>query len=242
MCLEAMNRMMNKLKLIGGLSSLIALMWLMACAGPQFEEPFDSEEQLEKDIELIEAYLADKGYTDYDTLDNDIRALVLDEGVGEPIEPNDIISFQYVGIFLNDTIFDTSIAKLAYFQDTINAVGNIVFEYDDDDEIVYDINGFAKIDSITYANNYSPIYFETRAYASSKTTHTTTGWYTEQVLTGTVSGYPPSVNYALFNCNIGGRALAIFPSSQAYGNVRDPNFQRFRNRVIMFEIRPVQKR
>ena len=234
-----MNRMLNKLKLIGGISCLIMLMILVAC-GQQFQEPFDSEEQLEKDIELIEAYLSEKGYLDYDTLDSEIRILVLDEGAGASIEPNDIISYHYVGIFLNDTLFDTSIAKLAYDQDTINSVGDIVFKLDDDDELVYDINGFAKIDTITYATGYSPIYRSSRSYGTSKTTHTSSGWYTEQVLSGTVAGYAPTVNFALFNCKIGGRALALLPSYMAYGN--NISAGSLRNKVLMFEIRPVQKR
>ena len=238
MGLEFMNRMMKKLKLVSSISCLLVLAIIISC-GPQFQEPFDSEEQLAIDVELIEAYLAKKGYTNYDTLNDDIRILVLNEGAGETIDPGDIISFHYIGIFLNDTIFDTSIAQIAYDQDTTNRVGEIVFE-EDEDGIVYDVNGFPVISEITYLSNYSPIYSETRTYGTSKTTHTSSGWYTEQVLSGSIAGYAPAVNYALFNCKIGGSILALLPSSVAYGNSSFAG--NLRNEVLMFEIRPVQKR
>ena len=234
-----MNRMMKKLKLVICIACLLVLTIIMSC-GPQFEEAFDADEQLAIDIELIENYLAIKGYTDYDTLDNDIRALVLDEGIGEFIEPNDIITFHYLGIFLSDTIFDTSIAEIAFEQDTTSRVGDIVFEYIDD-VLSLDMNGLPVISEITYKENYSPIYNSTRTYSNSKTTHTQSGWFTDQLLSsGYISGYAPAVNYALFNCKIGGRSLALIPSYMAYGN--NPTYKDLRNKVLMFEIRPVQKR
>jgi hypothetical protein len=232
--------MWKMMKLTGGIFGLFSLMILMAC-GPQFEEIFDADEQLAIDIELIEDYIAAKGYTDYDTLDNDLRALVLDVGAGEPIEPLDIISFHYVGIFLNDTIFDTSIKQLAYDQDLANII-DTTYQKNDDGSIKLDDEGNKLVSSINYTPGYFPIYFSTRNYTTTKTTHTTSGWATQQALAGTVAGYPPAVNYALFNCNIGGRALVFLPSGQAYGDNRNPSFKRFRNRVLMFEIRPVFKR
>ncbi len=239
MRLEKMSSKMRKLKLVVGVVSAIALGGIISC-GQQFAEPFDSEEQLAIDVELIEAYLADKGYTDYDTLDGDIRIVVLDEGSGDAIEFNDLVSFHYIGRFLNDTIFDTSIPKLAYDQDTATALKPIYFELDDFDEIVLDKYGFATIDSINYAGNYSPIYSPLRTYSAYKTTHSPGGWAAYQALTGLITGFAPSAVFTLENVNLGGRVVAFMPSSQAYGRFGSGRIAP--NTVLAFEFRPVTKR
>ena len=244
MCLELMNKILEKLKLVVVVSSLSALMLIVACS-QQFQEPFDAEEQLEIDIDLIEGFISDyrkeNGLIDYDTLDREVRALVLEEGNGEAIEPNDIISYHYIGKFLSltDTLFDTSIRQLAYDQDLRNII-DTTFQTNSDGSIKLDSEGNKMVSKINYKEGYVPIFSVNRTYTSAKTTHTSTGWRTEQVLSGTVEGYPLAVNFALFNCRLGGRALAILPSQAAYGRLGSGLIPP--NTVIMFEIRPVQKR
>ena len=112
---------MKVLKLIGGFGLLGFIGNLMACGTTDLIEAFDAEAQLADDIEIINEYLADHGHTDFDTLESEVRVVILDEGDGESIEYNDIIQYDYIGTFTNDSLFDTSIARLSYDQDTLTS-------------------------------------------------------------------------------------------------------------------------
>ena len=77
---------MRILKHFVWLAMVALLMIFVACGGSELIDPFDPEEQLAEDIDLIEGYIADKGWTDYDTLDNEVRVIVLEAGDGGSIE------------------------------------------------------------------------------------------------------------------------------------------------------------
>jgi hypothetical protein len=241
MRLEKMSRMMGKMKLLAGVVGVLFLGIIISC-GPEYAEPFDSEEQLAIDIELIEAYLAEKGYTEYDTLDGDIRMVILDEGSGDPIEYNDIVSFHFIGRFLNDTIFDTTIKALALEQDVANAI-DTTFQLDDNGNVEIDDEGNPVIDEVEYVQGYVPVYSSSNSYSTLKVTHTPGDWYAEQIYSsGYINGFSPSIVFMLNNLKIQGRLIAYFPSEQAYGDTRSNLLARFRNRVLAFEFRPVTKR
>jgi len=228
---------MKVLKLIGGFGLLSFIGSLMACGAADLIEAFDAEAQLAEDIEIIEQYLADKGYTEYDTLESEVRVVILDEGDGESIEYNDIIQYDYIGTFANDSLFDTSIAKLSYNQDTLTAT-YLELAKDDDELPILDVNGLQELDTVAYPDYYLPVYSSLRTYISFITTHSQGGWFIQQE--GSIQGFKDGTHQILDNVNLGGRGLMLIPSSLAYGRTGtfliDPNI------VILFEIRPVRKR
>lgn len=239
MCLEIMNSMLKKLKLVVGVSCLMALMIFVAC-GPKFTDPIDPEEQLAIDIELIEEYLQSKNITEYDTLEGGERVYILSEGSGASLEYNDIVSYNYVGRMLNDTIFDTSIAQLAYDQDVISATSEIILAEDEMGEILYDVNGLARFAKLpSFRPGYSPIYTGS-LYQPYVATHSQGGWAIQQL--ALINGFKNGLKYAFENLKIGGNSIVIMPSYLGYGNTTNPAYADFRNKVLIFEMRPVYKR
>lgn len=231
------QNMKNSIKGILAVGAVAILIGLTDCGQP-IVDPFDPEEQYAIDEEIIEAYLADKGYTDYDTLDSGVRVVILDEGDGEAIEYDDNISYHYYGSFTNDTLFDASVALPLFQQDTSAAIGDVVFETDDDDELVLDVNGLPRIETIEYREGYLTAYNRTRVYQPSITTHTEGGWFIQT--SGFIQGFKDGVHYTLENVNINGQTLLLLPSSLAYGN--SPNAGVLRNQVLLFELHPVDKK
>jgi len=242
-----MGRMMKNWKLIMGCLGLVAIGMLMAC-GPEYKEAFDPEEQLEIDIELIEEYLADQGYTQYDTIENDIRVLVLEEGDGAAINYNDIVSFHYTGRYLDGTIFDTSNESMAIAQD-LEYLNDTTFMTEKDDVTpVLDDEGNKIVRQINYLEGYVPVYFDGAIYEPYITTHVPGGWYTDVLYPRTnitpsgFAAFPRVVTYALEEANINGHVRAILPSSQAFGNISLRAVERFRNTVLILDIYPVEKK
>ena len=233
-----MNRMMKKLKLASAVSCLIGTAMIISC-GPKLVDAVDQEEQFAIDVELIEDYLSKKGYTDYDTLEGGERVLVLDEGTGEEMQFEDIITYHYLGKFLNDTIFDTSLAQAAFDQDTISANSEIEFMDDGEGGYVYDINGLPRLNrQPSYRPGYEPIYSFADVYQPYAVTHTAGGWAAQQQ--SLISGFKNGLVYTLDNTRIGGRAVVIIPSYLAYGITGSGSIPP--RTVIMFELRPIKRR
>jgi len=208
------------------------MIFFVACQQAELVDPVDPEIQLEEDIAIIEDYLADEGYEDYDTLDTEVRVVILEEGDGEPIEYNDIVSYNFAGKFTDGNLFDTSIAQLAYDQDTANAT--VYYP----ETIELDENGLAQYDSIDYDTDYLPIYSSSRNYEPFITTHTPGGWFISQG--GSIPGFADGTHHVLDRVNIGGRGLILLPSREAYG--RSGSGSIAPNTVILFEITPVSTR
>jgi len=226
---------------MGGGIALIAVAVITSC-GPEYIEAFDPDEQLAIDIEIIENYLSEKGYTEYDTIENDIRVVVLDEGAGAPIELNDIVTFHFIGRFLDNEIFDTSSEEIALEQDLLNTIDTTFQTEKDDITPILDDEGNKIIRSINFVEGYFPIYVSSRNYEPYITTHTPGGWFADQTFGSLIAGFSPSAHYMLSNINLDGSVIAIMPSSAAYGDTRDPSLMEFRNTVLIFEFRPIFKR
>jgi hypothetical protein len=111
---------------LGGLSLGIA--FLMACGDGELFVPIDPDVQRGIDSQIIDDYLIDQGYaiSEVDSTDTGLRYIISNEGTGEPIEESDIVSFNYIGYFTSDTIFDTSIQSVA---DSITSIENIRDEF-----------------------------------------------------------------------------------------------------------------
>lgn len=228
---------MKLLKWIEKLGVLSLLVMLIACGGGiSPTDSFDPDAQLEEDISIIEAYLADNGYADYDTLDSEIRIVILEEGTGESIDLNDIIQYNYIGRWTTDVLFDTSIENLAFDQDLENTV-DTTFVLDDNGDFKLD-DGEKIVESINYEEDYSPIYSSIRTYEPFITTHTQNGWFILQ--SASILGFKLGAHEILDATNLGGRGLILIPSSLAYGNTGTTVIEP--NTVILFEILPIRKR
>ena len=230
-------RVMKLMKLLSGLGALGLVGMVISC-GTELVDAFDAAKQQEIDIDLIEEYLSDNGYTDYDTLDIDVRVVILEKGTGETMDYNDNIQFDFIAKFTNDTIFDTSIAQVAYDQDTAN-MKSFVLERDDNDQLELDRYGLQGLDDIKYDAGYSAIYSSKESYKPLITTHSIEGWFIRSQ-TYSVKGLPAGVHHVLDNVRVGGRGLVLLPSFLAYGRVGTSRVDE--NTIVIFEIRPVEKR
>lgn len=103
---------------------MIAIGFLGACGDITVEDPPTLDEQLALDLELIEAYLTEQGYTDVDTLESDVHVIILDEGTGDPINESDQVTLHYIGHLLDGEIFDTSLDSVAIKNDSYDSTKN----------------------------------------------------------------------------------------------------------------------
>lgn len=110
------------------LASLSIIWALVACEDNTTtdpEETVDVEVQQQIDSALIAEYVAKKGYSNIDTTASGVYFILLDSGNGSSIKPNDIVTFNYIGLLTNDTIFHSnieSVAEAAGVRDTLNLI------------------------------------------------------------------------------------------------------------------------
>lgn len=93
-----------------------------------------------KDIIAINKYLAKKGYdtTKVDTTRFGVRYVIVKKGTGtEKVDGSDIISFNYVGKTLQDSVFDASIDSIAKKADVFDSTR--VYS---PSQITYSLNGW----------------------------------------------------------------------------------------------------
>lgn len=104
-----------------GLFVVFALV-MLACGDGNVVIQVDPDIQLEVDSIIIADYLDEKGYENFSTTASGVRYLILEQGSGDPIDESDIVTFDYIGMLTNDSIFDTSIQAIG---DSISNVENI---------------------------------------------------------------------------------------------------------------------
>ena len=92
-----------------GLYVIIGVFWLMACGDGNVFIATDPDIQLAEDSIIIKNYLEDRGFSNFETSEEGLRYVILEEGTGTPIDESDIVTFDYIGMLTNDTIFDTSV-------------------------------------------------------------------------------------------------------------------------------------
>lgn len=105
-----------------GLFAVITAVILAGCGDGNVVIQVDPDIQLAEDSTIIADYMLEKGYEDYKTTTSGVRYLVLDEGTGTDIDESDIVTFDYIGMLANDSIFDTSIKAIG---DSIRNVEDI---------------------------------------------------------------------------------------------------------------------
>ena len=112
------------------LALLIGLM-IYSCSNPLEEDEAEQErirqdsiEQANLENELIDQYIIDNELSQYEitVTDTGLRYITLDEGPGDKFpELNDILSVDYIGSFLDNEIFDTSIYDVAEENDMVSS-------------------------------------------------------------------------------------------------------------------------
>lgn len=235
---------MKILKLIVGTGFLGFIGSLVACSNTNpLVDPFNPLAQFEEEIGLIEDYLSENGFTDYDTLNTGIRLVILEQGSGESIEFNDNVQYEVVGTILDETVFKSTIAQVAYDQDLKNLIDSVHVK-DNNGLPVLDSNGFQELDGIEFIEGYLPIYYRepSTAFVPEITTHSLGGWYIQSAQTFALAlpGLPLGIHEVLERTKIGGSGLVLLPSALGFG--------RFGNRgvesdvPVIFEIRPVRIR
>ena len=235
-------KLIKLLNLIGCLGVLCLIGTVISCNSDPLVNAFDAAAQQRIDIDIIEQYLSDNGYTDYDTLDTDVRVVILEEGDGETIEYNENIRFEFIAAFTSDTIFDTSVAQAAYNQDIANIIDSVHVR-DENGQLEIDRYGFQVLDEVNYEIGYSAIYSPLETYRPLITTHSLEGWFIDNNFDFKKDfglGFTQGAHHVLENTNIGGRGLILLPSFLAYG--RAGTFRVDGNTVVLFEIRTIEKK
>ena len=198
-----------------GLFTLI--MWTSCGDGNIFVEA-DPAIQAAEDSATIVNYIDDLGLTGMDSvLLSGVHYVILDSGDGQFIDESDIVSFDYIGRTLNDTIFDTSIKEIA---DSIRIL------------VAEDTVGVeATLKQLSLLISFE----EERSYEPFEITYAASGW---PFAGRFIRGFEQGVSATFKLMREGGKALIVIPSAQAYGpggsGVLIPG-----NTVIAFELFPL---
>ena len=83
--------------------SILLLLIVCSCA----KEPLTYEEQLAKDIEIINSYLTENGLTANSTASG-LRYIITQAGSGAHPGPNSTVTVNYKGYYTNKEVFDQS--------------------------------------------------------------------------------------------------------------------------------------
>lgn len=221
----------------------------------------DSLAQAEIDQDLIEDYWTAKGYDDGDLYPFDsitssgVRCVILEDAGGDKPEFNQIVSVHYIGQFLNDSVFDTSVDTLAvyldsmawiekwkdytYFENDFTLDTLYVGEIANDDEVLVpedtlDVTGYTVKEKLTSLRLSSDpldqnFYLASRSYDPIAYNYIFDG----SGISGYISGFEEGLHILTPHLSIGSRGLIVIPSAVAYGTIGagtiDPNT------VIAFE-------
>lgn len=183
-----------------GLLAIFVGFILLACGDGDVIIQEDPRIQFLKDSTLIAEYLNENGYDENQigNTESGIRYVILDSGNLVSIDESDIVSYDYVGKFLSDSIFDTNIEVIA------DSVRTALLE-----------------DSVGLADKSVHEAFliqfpENREYRSLVITYTSNGW-TSPSGDGVVDGFFEGIEATLKYMKTGGEVLIVVPSAQGYG-------------------------
>ncbi len=201
-----------------GLFIIVAIYLLMACGDGNVVITPDPDIQLAEDSIIINDYLIARGITDFETTELGVRYKILERGIGDTIDESDILSFGYIGMLTNDTIFDTS----------IKAVGDSIRAHFLEDSV-----GLA---DKSVHELFLGAFAEGRTYAPITITYSASGWTINGQF---VQGFSDGVSVTMNKMRVGGRSLIVMPSALAYGTRPQGSFIPA-NSVLVFELRPLE--
>lgn len=195
----------------------------------------DSVAQANSDQELIAEYLEKIGRTSLVT-EEGLHYLVLDSGdVSRRPMTNDIITVDYIGKFLSDTIFDTTIEQLALAQDSsiyaANGIDIETMKVDLELDLAGVLLDLAGSDSVIT----NRIYFSNRSFEPLNFNYTEDGG-----LSGVIAGFRDGLQLTIPLLGVGGHSLVLIPSYQAYGAAGSGSIDPFTVLVFEFHLRNIR--
>ncbi|MBC6427165.1 MAG: FKBP-type peptidyl-prolyl cis-trans isomerase [Ekhidna sp.] len=206
--------MKNRLFSIMLLSAILAT----SCGDGNVMIREDPSIQAAEDNTAIVNYINDLGYSDVDSvLSSGVHFVILDAGSSEIIDESDIVTFNYVGKLLNDTIFDTSIKKVA------DSIRTVVEE-----------NTAANGDTLDIELAILSAFDEDRAYKPFEIVYSASGWTIDGKF---IDGFTDGISATFRLLRVGGSALIVIPSAEAYGT-QGSGLLIKPNTVIAFELFP----
>ncbi|MEM0940862.1 MAG: FKBP-type peptidyl-prolyl cis-trans isomerase [Bacteroidota bacterium] len=176
--------------------------------------------QAAEDSATIVNYLSDLGYEgdEVNVTESGVRYVILDTGDGDSIDESDIVTFDYIGKLLTDTIFDTSIQEIA---DSIRLAVQ-------EDTVGVDASNL----QLSLLNTFS----ESREFEPFEITYSASGW---PIAGQFIAGFTDGVSATFNKMNTNGSALIVIPSVEAYGTVGS-GLLIPPNTVIAFEFFPIE--
>jgi len=180
----------------------------------------DPSIQQVKDSTAIADYIDDLGYSAIDSaLSSGVHFVILDSGSLEPIDESDIVTFNYTGKLLNDTIFDTSIKAIA-------------------DSIRIAVEKKTAVDKDTLAIELALLsaFNEERTYKPLKEVYSASGWTIDGKF---IDGFEDGISATFRLLSAGGSALIVIPSTEAYGT-QGSGFLIGPNTAVAFELFPIE--
>ncbi|MEM6734909.1 MAG: FKBP-type peptidyl-prolyl cis-trans isomerase [Bacteroidota bacterium] len=208
---------MRSLLLVLGVFSMVMN---MSCGDGNVTITTDPAIQAAEDSATIVNYLFDLGYEgdEVNVTESGVRYVILDTGNGDFIDESDIVTFDYIGKLLTDTIFDTSIQEIA---DSIRLAVQ-------EDTVGVDASNV----QLSLLNTFS----ESREFEPFEITYSASGWPIEGQF---IAGFTDGVSATFNKMNINGSALIVIPSAEAYGTVGS-GLLIPPNTVISFEFFPIE--
>jgi len=198
-------------------------MIFLGCGEVNIATPFDINVQRRADSTLIADHFLEKGYpiNDETITRAGVRFIILDQGIGDKINESDIVSFDFTGFLLNDTIFDTSYEEIA---DSIRLA------------IEESITNRGDTIGTLFEESILNSFREDKAYQPFNITYSASGWTIRDLF---IRGFTDGIGATFKKMGVNGKALIFIPSDLAYSTLGrfpliDPNA------VIAFELSPVE--
>lgn len=216
---------------------------IIACSDPAADERREEEQRVAdstaqalSDQEALDDYIenrittkGDFALSDIDTLDFNIRYVVIEEGEGRVIEPNDIYSVEYLGKLVDSKVFDTNNLRWAITNDSINYVNSltdfpsILAHFKNDVTSTLDSAQDRVVLDFT-------LYQAGRAYAPYRFNYIPRG----DNVTGFVTGFVLGIRNLIPKLKKGGYGEVYIPSAVAYGTTGNVNIPG--NTPLIFEL------
>ena len=200
-----------------GFLAIVVAFLVLSCGEGNIRVDVDPQIQYEKDSLKILEYLGEKGYSENEigSTTTGVRYVILDSGSAEKIDESDLVDFDYTGITLGDTIFDTSIEE----------VGDSLKAYYEENPYIIDGDTI----SVFTRTTYDPLFI----------TYSASGWTIPTGQGGFIPGFAQGISATFKHMSEGGKALILIPSRIAYGTQGSGVFIG-PNTVITFIMEPVK--
>lgn len=122
--------MKNRFQILAIVALSIFTLW--ACGEDTIVTTTPPDEQKLIDLEIIENYIQEKGYSQVDTTTKGVRYVILDSGNGSFIKTNDIVHFYVAGKLTDGTLFITNLDTAAVNAESYDSTASyepIIYSY-----------------------------------------------------------------------------------------------------------------